>query len=249
VRQSGYVLELAETCDNDNPFQLITDYDVEPNITTDIEIIQDRLQGIKETTGCEDMIVDGGFYSPNVIEKATDHEIEMHFTGMTGLEPSKKMLPVSEFVTDEKTKIILRCPADRVPMRALVKDGQSIAHFDHSDCDKCELLQHCHSIHQKKHHLVRISLKAFSACSERAKVKEYKKVNTSKRAAIEGSNSALKRMGLKKLRVRGMAKCQVVCGLKVAAQNIKRFTKYLQGGYEPKIKEKPKSRILVPIST
>ncbi len=44
------------------------------------------------------------------------------------------------------------------------------------------------------------------------------KENTSKRAGIEGSNSALKRMGLNKLKVRGKVKSMVVCGLKVTSQ-------------------------------
>ena len=59
------------------------------------------------------------------------------------------------------------------------------------------------------HYVVRISLKAVSASRERAKVKEYKKENTSKRSGIEGSNSALKRKGLEKLQVRGKTKSSV----------------------------------------
>jgi len=64
--------------------------------------------------------------------------------------------------------------------------------------------------------------------------------NTSKRAAIEGSNSAMKRKGLAKLNVRGIAKCSVVSGLKAAAQNIKRFAKYRLGGYDAAIRKKAK---------
>ena len=48
VGQSGYVLEIAETCDKDNPFQLITDYTVEANNVSDVEIIQDRLGSLKQ---------------------------------------------------------------------------------------------------------------------------------------------------------------------------------------------------------
>jgi hypothetical protein len=41
-----------------------------------------------------------------------------------------------------------------------------------------------------------------------------------------------------KLRVRGKMKCIVVCGLKVIAQNVKRFMKYMQGGYKKAKKDK-----------
>jgi hypothetical protein len=52
VQQSGYLLEISETCDKENTFQLITDYTVEPNIISDVEILQGRLNKIQENTGC-----------------------------------------------------------------------------------------------------------------------------------------------------------------------------------------------------
>ena len=246
VSQSGYVLELAETCDKDNPFQLITDYTVETNITSDVEILTDRLEPIHKNTGCKDMYADGGFHSQDVSDEAKKHGVNMHLTDMSGTEPTKK-IPVTDFTIDENTNIIGKCPGNQIPSRAVINDGQTIAHFPHSACSNCEQFNRCHSKRQKKDYVVRINLKAVNAGRERAKIKEFKKVNTSKRAGIEGSNSALKRTGLKKLKVRGKAKSKVVCGLKVAAQNIKRFTKYLRNGYKPKIKDYPVRRILVPI--
>lgn len=49
VSQSGYVLEISETCDKSNPFQLITDYTVEPNITSDVEIHLTNMSGTEPT--------------------------------------------------------------------------------------------------------------------------------------------------------------------------------------------------------
>jgi len=243
IAQSGYVLEIAETCSKENPFQLITDYTVETNNTSDVEIIQNRLPEIKGNTGCKDMYVDGGFHSPNVLDVAQKENIDLHLTDMSGTEPNKK-LPLTDYKIDEQSNKILECPNQQEPLRADVKNGQTTAHFSISACDSCPLKNECHAKKQKKDYVVRISLKAVSASRERAKVKEYKKENTSKRAGIEGSNSALKRKGLEKLQVRGKTKSSVVCGLKVAAQNIKRFTRFILGGYKPK---KPNNRILVPI--
>jgi hypothetical protein len=78
-------------------------------------------------------------------------------------------------------------------------------------------------------------------------MKANQKENTSKRAGIEGTNSALKRKGLAKLDVRGDIKVTWVCGLKVTVQNIKRFVKYRQGGYKQKPKNNPQQGILMPI--
>jgi len=114
VSQSGYVLEISETCDENNAFQLITDYTVKPNNTSDVEILQGRLNKIKENTGCTDMYVDGGFHSEDVHQAAKANEIDIHLTNMSGTEPTKK-LPVTEFDIDETTNVINKCLEDISP--------------------------------------------------------------------------------------------------------------------------------------
>ncbi|MCR4437392.1 MAG: transposase [Eubacteriales bacterium] len=246
VSQSGYVLEISETCDEKNPFQLITDYTVAPNNTSDVEILQDRLAKIRENTGCTDIYADGGFHSEDIHQTAEENGIEIHLTNISGTEPTKK-IPVTEFDIDETTNMINKCPAGHIPIRTGISRGQTSAHFSLEACANCELLGPCYSKKQSKDYVVRISLKAVNTGRERAKMKANQKENISKRAGIEGSNSALKRAGLDKLNVRGKAKSTVVCGLKVTAQNIKRFIKFSQGGYKPKESKIPPNRIPVPI--
>ena len=246
MSQSGYVLEISETCGKENTFQLITDYAVESNNTSDVEILQGRLKEIRENTGCTDMYVDGGFHSEDVHQTAKENGIEIHLTNMSGTEPTKK-LPVTEFDIDETTNIINRCPRGYIPTHAGVSGGQTSAHFPHEACSNCELRGQCYSKKQGKDCVVRITLKAVNASREREIMKANRIENTSKRAGIEGSNSALKRAGLDKLDVRGKAKSTVVCGLKVTVQNIKRFIKYMQGGYKPKTSSIPLSGIPAPI--
>ena len=96
----------------------------------------------------------------------------------------------------------------------------------------CAQKDQCPMKELKKDNTVRINKTSIQTAEEREKIKTDKKGNTSKRAAIEGTNSALKSQGLGKLRVRGKAKCKIVCGLKVIAQNVKRVIKYIQGGYK-----------------
>ncbi len=246
VSQSGYVLEISETCDKENTVQLITDYTVEPNNISDVEILQGRLEEIRKNTGCTNMYVDGGFHSEDVHQTAKENGIEIHLTNMSGTEPSKRM-PVSEFDIDETTNVINQCPMGHIPTRAGVSGGQTTAHFPHEACMNCDLREKCYSKKQVKACVVRISLKAVNASREREIMKANRRENTGKRAGIEGCNSALKRSGLDKLYVRGKVKSKVVCGLKVTVQNIKRYIKYMQGGYNPKTSTKESSGILVPI--
>jgi hypothetical protein len=243
--QSGYVLEISETCGKENDVQFITDYAVEPNNTSDVNILPDRLGEIKKNTGCADMYVDGGFHSEEVHKTAEENEIEIHLTNMSGTEPKK--LPVSDFDIDEATNIIQKCPEGHTPTHAGVSKSQTSAHFPHEACANCGLRDQCYSKTQVKDNVVRIDLKAINASREREVMKANKKESTSMRAGIEGSNSALKRKGLQKLDVRGIIKVNTVCGLKVTVQNVKRFIKYMQGGYKPKPKNVPMSGIPVPI--
>lgn len=245
--QSGYVLEIAETCSKDNPFQLITDYQVNKNIKSDVEIIQDRLPKICNNTGCKDLYVDGGFHSEDVVKLGDTNHVDLHFTNLNGTEPHKK-LSVTEYEIDETTNIITKCPKGITPQHASVKNGQTVAHFPLEACSNCEFRNQCHCKVQKKGSVVRISLKSVETAKQRTKVKAFKKENTSKRAAIEGTNSALKRgHGLGKLLVRGMNRCTAVVGYKIIAQNIRRFTRFMLGGYRKPKPQSPDSGILAPI--
>ncbi|WP_245522838.1 transposase [Thermoanaerobacter italicus] len=109
-----------------------------------------------------------------------------------------------------------------------VKNGQTVAHFPKKACTVCELKNQCYCKEQKKDYVVRINLKSIEAAKQRKKIEFTYEENKSKRAAIEGTNSALKRgHGLSKLRVRGLIKCKVNVGLKVLVQNFKRFARYM----------------------
>ena len=235
--QSGYVLEIAETCNKENDFQLITDYRVEQNVVSDTEIIKNRIERIATQTGCEKMYADGGFYAPDVMDEAKKAAVDIHLTNMTGAAP-KRNLPASEYETEPESCVIARCPAGHKPDRTSISKSQSVAHFPKATCEGCAMKDQCHVKIQKKSAVVRISLKSFEAAAVRASIINEKKENTSMRAAIEGSNSAMKRKGLRKLAVRGISKSSVVCDLKAAAQNISRFINFRKGGYKKKEKVK-----------
>jgi hypothetical protein len=230
VSQSGYVLSVTETCAKDNPMQFITDYQVEANITADTTILAERMDKTAET-GCEDLYGDGGYYSDEVAAQAEESGIAMHYTDMTGREPQNE-ITAGDFQLNESRDTIELCPGGQKPERTGETKKDVTAHFKKSTCAKCAHREQCPHKEQKADTVVRLSKKTINARAQRQRINAERRDNTSFRAAIEGTNSALKQKGLKKLRVRGKAKCAIVCGLKVIAQNVKRFIKYMQGGYD-----------------
>jgi len=230
VSQSGYVLEVTETCSKDNPVQFITGYHVDKNTATDTDILEARVAHIS-ATGCKDLTLDGGFYSVEVIEKARSEGIELHFTEMTGSTP-KKSITAADFQYNEINGHIEKCPNGQVPKRTAETGRQLTAHFSKEACSGCPFRQECPCKENKNDNTVRINKSSVEAANQRERLNKDRAENTSRRAAIEGTNSALKQKGLRKLNVRGKGKCVVVCGLKVIAQNVKRFIKYMRGGYD-----------------
>jgi hypothetical protein len=229
--QSGYVANLTETCNPQNPTQLITDYVLEPNTTSDTEMVQDRLPEIKERTDVKELFMDGGYYGEKVEECARKAEVENHYTDMTGTKPKGDKIPADQFTIDNH-RIIRCCPKDQEANNAGYDEEKKVleAHLDSQQCQQCDLYERC-SVKIKKNGdaVVKIPLKTLLADETRSKLTSQDKAEaTSLRAAIEGTNSALKRaQGMNKLLVRGQHKCKVVVGMKVIGHNIQQLFRYL----------------------
>ena len=57
----GYKANVAETCDGDNPFRLITTIRVDTNNTDDGELLREDVPELPAETGLTDLLVDGGY--------------------------------------------------------------------------------------------------------------------------------------------------------------------------------------------
>lgn len=229
---SGYAVNLFETCADSNPVQMLTDYTLEKNNVADTTMVKNRLGKVKERHGLKDLYLDGGYYGEDVLDEAKDKKVKMHFTDMTGRESSK--IPVTRFLVEDNR--IKQCPAGQDAAFSYIdkKSGTLSARFDPKVCRNCEHKSNCPMTLGKKEVIVRITRKQLKAAQTRDELsnKGQRIINTSKRAAIEGTNSVLKRAyGAGKLTVRGLNKCRVVIGLKMLAYNISQFHRWHKGEY------------------
>ncbi|MDA8212635.1 MAG: transposase [Clostridia bacterium] len=242
----GYVVNLTETCAEDNPVQIITHYQLEPNSTSDVELIQKVLPELQETTPVKYLYLDGGFYGSEVVQQAEGLGVKLHYTDMTGRNAPSDKLPYNVFRIDH-FKTILSCPQGQEPLRSNFKPDGGIlsAHFDLSTCTQCPLKDQCPVKFQKKDTVLRVSQKTLIAENTRLALQnsEERKENGSKRAAIEGTNSAFKRArGAGKLKVRGLVRCNLVMGLKTIAHNFHQIVRFLQGDTRQKFKKRLQAR-------
>lgn len=234
----GYVANIAETCSDDNPVQIISDYTVEKNIVADQTMAQEAISDLASTYKLKKLYVDGGYSGEPVHETASANGVEMYYTNMTGKESSK--IPVTEFVIDQD--IVVRCPEGHCPILSVhdKKTGVILTRFEKDTCLACPLRHRCPAEPGKEDFHLRITSKQRVAAETRKQIqdKEQRTKNTSKRAAIEGTNSVLKRsQGLGKLRVREHHRCRVAVGFKMIARNFKQLVRCVTGDVRRSIQD------------
>ena len=106
-KDSGYIMNITETCNKKNPLQVITDYKIDKNIESDVSMIQERMPLIQKNIDCKELYTDGGYYSEEVVKKAKENEINIHYTDMTGRSSNSNKLSTTEFKIDETSNLII----------------------------------------------------------------------------------------------------------------------------------------------
>lgn len=240
----GYEATFTETCCKENPFQVITDVQVDPSDHSDqhktLDVV-DRLS--TKQMKPEQLHTDGGFTSGENIADCADKGVNLQ-GNLVGVdkEPDKLKLVDFEFARDQIT--LLSCPAGKKPVaqkreksrKSKSKSQRSfLVYFDLAQCQRCALVTDCPVKLQKKQAVVRFSrAQLISSKRRREQQTDIFKEQNKIRAGIESTNAEMKKsQGLAKLRVRGQPRVtQTVC-FKALACNIKRMVKYVQS--RPKI--------------
>jgi hypothetical protein len=82
--QRGYMVNLSETCDPENPLQPITQAAVAPNTTDDSRLLGEVLPELKAHTGVKEVITDGGYGSAENDVLPAAHQVTLIQTAIGG---------------------------------------------------------------------------------------------------------------------------------------------------------------------
>lgn len=237
----GLVLNIAETCADENPVQLITDYTVEKNSVGDAEMLEKRIPEMQKKMEVTDFYVDGAYFSGEIEKQAQETGITVHYTDMTGKKPDPEKIPLTSFtIKDHKT--VEACPEGHAPYSCQFngKNNVILAHFNKDVCSNCPRQDACPVEFRKNNTVLRVEQDAvfLAEARERIEDKRVRKEATSKRTAIEGTNSSLKcSQGAGRLRVRGKVKATLVTGMKIIGHNFKQIVRFLKGDIRKKATE------------
>jgi len=143
--KQGYVANLAETCDPENPFQLITKIQVAPNSTDDGKLLLQALPNLAERTDLDTLYTDGGYGGAKLDQALTDHGVVLFQTGIRGKKLRQDKLSFYHFsIHQDETSLPIQvtCPYGQIaPVEAGSQKKGYVARFSVSICETCPFHQ------------------------------------------------------------------------------------------------------------
>jgi len=237
----GYVVNVTETCEPENPAQLITKVQVEPNVTDDSTLLKEAVPGLKERTGLETLYTDGGYGSPENDRLLEEHEVTLVQTAIRGRRRDPERLYLDDFQVErekggEPQRVV--CPQNAAAEVRRSRSGKSfVAAFDAEVCAACPLQAQCPARPQKRRagRVLRFTWQDLRRAERRRRSRGQREKGRNRRAAVEATVRSLKHPfagGKAPVRGRFRVACMVI-GV-AAVVNIRRLHRAIQAGYRPK---------------
>jgi len=227
----GYEVQLAETCVEENPFQVVTAVSVNGANESDQKQVVPALEQTERTCGAapEVMHGDAGYGSGDNIVAAKEHGTEL--LAPIGSKPSDKGVTLGDFELNATGEQVLRCPVGQVPInhQTTHRGRVHLAVFGDEQCAGCPLLGQCPTEKRGNARVLRFTPAEAVVARRRIEQEtpEFKEAHKI-RSGIEATNSELKRChGLGKLTVRRRPRVNLVVRLKLLALNVKRYVQHL----------------------
>jgi hypothetical protein len=139
----GDILNIAETCHPDNPVQLLTDVSVHTNNTADDTILPERISQLKERTGVEQLITDGGYTGEKAESACQQESVILIPTEVKGRKLAEDEIPLSQFKIESNQ--VITCPCGQSPQNQTYQPEKEhhIVHFAAALCSICPQHEQC----------------------------------------------------------------------------------------------------------
>ena len=233
----GFVANLSETCTPENPVQLITSVQVEPNRTSDIAILQAALPQLQERMDLHTLVTDGGYVSPDIDAQLRQSGIEQLTTGLTGTLPDhqggKKALSDFEMELDQDGNVTYAtCPAGQsASIRPSTSRKSFILTFASEVCQTCPLYlaDQCpiRFDQRNKRFVLTVPKDRAISSQRRRRFERTKEEARTLRPAVEATVFQVKHaLQRNKVRVRGLFRTAGVITCAALAVNLRRLHRY-----------------------
>jgi len=231
----GYVANLSETCDPQNPLQLITKVQVASNNVDDSQLLAEGMPDLKKRTELDTIYTDGGHGGPDsdvVLQQQKVEHIQTAIRGRT-LDPDK--LYMADFTirfNPDNQLVKVTCPHGQTePAHSSSQKKAFVAHFGAVVCSTCPLVDKCPAQPGKRdpRRHVRFTQAQAQASERRRRSREQQKEGRNLRAAVEATMRSIKHpIPAGKLPVRGKFRITSMLIGSAAVSNVRRIDRYLQ---------------------
>jgi hypothetical protein len=235
--KQGYVANLAETCDPENPFQLITKVQVAPNSVDDTKLLLQALPDLAQRTDLDTLYTDGGYGGPQVDRALTDKGISLFQTGIRGRKPSQEKLSFYDFdlqLDELGQPVQVTCPHAQTAAVELGSQKKGyVARFAVSICETCLFHQakQCPTRFRKRKQFYGLYFMPKDALRflRRQRSRFFQEMKRNPRAAIEATVRAVKHPFPRgKLPVRGRFRvCCMMIG-SATVNNVRQIHRHLK---------------------
>lgn len=224
----GYSTHATETCDKENPIQVITHVETVKNNVDDAKVLSESIETLKEETDLKTIIADGGYVSDDVRNVCDKENIDFIATAIRGKENEKELDSLS-FELNEN-KLIEKCPNGEKPISQTLKaDGTLNANFDSAKCAVCPLREKCIAYKSEKQSRIKIDTKRRWLDIRNAKLEsgEYQSL-CKMRPAVEGLMEKMKPKYLHgRTMFRGLHKVGQRMIMRAIGLNFKRYAAHI----------------------
>jgi hypothetical protein len=225
----GYKTNVAETCDGDNSFRLITTIRVDTNNTDDGDLLAEDVAELPYETGLTDLLVDGGYTHKDVESRCGDHAITQHFTGLTGQRPSEEKLSLADAEWDGHRMVA--CPTGHEPFeqRYMPESGRISGRMNKEFCEGCPHKENCFVQEQQQFYSYGFYERKLELAHRRKRLDdpaEQEFLNL--RAGAESLINEVYHQDGKKTRFTGMINVKNASIAKAIGTNLKRASRFLE---------------------
>lgn len=219
----GQTINITETCNPENPIDLLTDISVHANNIDDSKELNGRIDAIKEKTPeLNELHFDGAYGSEENDTKFDKHTITPIQTAIRGRENSGVEITISK----KEDQYSVNCPNQQV--EAVAGKKRFKAEFDLSICSACYLASECQLKMKKKSKVYYFTEEEYLKRKRLESIKNIPKERRSLRTNVEATVSEFTRkMNNRKLKVRGLFKTEIFAYAVGIGVNFGRVYRYL----------------------
>jgi len=230
-RYRGYVANISETCNPENPVQLITSVQTASNNTDDGQLLAQSLDEQAERGHkVEKMTVDGGYTGPKAEDVCDAHGTELHPSRLRGGKSKGKKWGLEKYdwqLTDDGVPEQVGCPHGQlIILEPGRKEGRLLARFESDACADCPFFRKQCRVEPRRRSgpTLLVTTRSIRVAVLRQRITNE---NNGVRAGVEATVRSVKNVfAAGKLPVRGLIRSQMVVLGSALLVNVHRLARY-----------------------